>query len=99
MSTMALSVASRAVLDVCDRLGLGERTLQRRLEALGIGYADVLAEVRAERACDYLREPGISLAEIAWLLGFSEQSAFTRAFKRWHGRTPGAWRAALGPSG
>ena len=38
----------------------------------------------------------VSLAEIAWLLGFSDQSAFTRAFKRWMGVTPGAWRGGLG---
>lgn len=79
---------------VARRLGLGERTLQRRLDESGLGFADVLAEVRAELAREYLREPGVSLAEIAWLLGFSDQSAFTRAFKRWTGLTPGAWRAA-----
>jgi AraC-like DNA-binding protein len=81
---------------VARRLALGERTLQRRLEELGVGFVDVLAEIRGELAREYLREPGMSLAEVAWLLGFSDQSAFTRAFKRWTGVTPGAWRGARG---
>ena len=81
---------------VAKRLALGERTLQRRLDELGVAFVDVLGEVRTELAQAYLREPGVSLAEIAWLLGFSDQSAFTRAFKRWMGVTPGAWRGGLG---
>lgn len=85
-----------SIAHVARRLGLGERTLQRRLEESGLGFVDVLAEVRAELAREYLREPGVSLAEVAWLLGFSDQSAFTRAFKRWTGVTPGAWRGAAG---
>lgn len=83
-----------SVAHVAKRLGLGERTLQRRLKETGLHYADVLANVRAELARGYLRESGVSLAEVAWLLGFSEQSAFSRAFKRWTGQTPGAWRSA-----
>ncbi|MCA9656599.1 MAG: AraC family transcriptional regulator ligand-binding domain-containing protein [Myxococcales bacterium] len=79
---------------VARRLALGARTLQRRLEDEGVRFAEVLAELRTELARDYLREPGLSIAEIAWLLGFSEQSAFTRAFKRATGQPPGAWRAA-----
>lgn len=85
-----------SITHVARRLALGERTLQRRLDELGLGFVDVLAEVRAELAQQYLREPGVSLAEVAWLLGFSDQSAFTRAFKRWTGVTPGAWRGGLG---
>lgn len=81
---------------MAKRLALGERTLQRRLDELGVAFVDVLGEVRTELAQAYLREPGVSLAEIAWLLGFSDQSAFTRAFKRWMGVTPGAWRGGLG---
>ena len=77
---------------VARRLALGARTLQRRLEDEGVRFAEVLAELRTELARDYLREPGLSIAEIAWLLGFSEQSAFTRAFKRWVGTTPATYR-------
>lgn len=79
---------------VARRLGLGARTLQRRLDAEGTRYAAILDEMRTELAREYLREPGMSLAEIAWLLGFSEQSAFSRAFKRATGQPPGAWRSS-----
>jgi AraC-like DNA-binding protein len=73
---------------------MSDRTLQRRLEDLGISYSDILGEVRHELSREYLREPDVSIAEVAWLLGFSDQSAFGRAFKRWTGQSPGAWRSA-----
>ncbi len=76
------------------RTGMGERTLQRRLKQLDLGYSGLLSEVRREMSCDYLREPNVSIAEVAWLLGYSEQSAFTRAFRTWTGQTPAAWRSA-----
>lgn len=82
------------VENVARHLGLGARTLQRRLVAEGARYGDLLDGMRTELAREYLREPGMSLAEIAWLLGFSEQSAFSRAFKRATGQPPGAWRAS-----
>jgi len=77
---------------VAKQLGLSERTLQRRLDEASTSYADVLADERQSVAEDHLRRGEISLDEIAWLLGFSEQSAFARAFKRWTGQSPGAWR-------
>ncbi len=77
---------------VAKQLGLGERTLQRRLREVDTTYVEVLARARKQMACEYLREPGVSLAEVAWLLGFAEQSSFTRAFKRWTGKPPGEWR-------
>ena len=80
-------------LHVAKRLGFGERTLQRRLGEASTSYVEVLATVRQTMACEYLREPGISLSEVAFLLGFAEQSSFTRAFKRWTGKPPGEWRA------
>jgi AraC-like DNA-binding protein len=50
-------------------------------------------EVRRERARAYLEERDVSMAEVGWLLGFAEQSAFARAFRRWTGETPTRWRA------
>lgn len=79
-------------------MGMGERTLQRRLKQLGLGYSELLSEVRREMSQGYLREPDVSIAEVAWLLGYSEQSAFTRAFRGWTGQTPGTWRSAHAPS-
>lgn len=82
-----------SAVHVARRLGLGERTLQRRLGEANTTYVAVLANARKKMACEYLREPGVSLAEVAFLLGFAEQSSFTRAFKRWTGKPPGDWRA------
>ena len=73
---------------IASRLNMSPRTLQRRLDENGIAYADLLDEVRAELAKSKLRACDLSLAEIGFLLGFSEQSSFTRAFKRWTGKTP-----------
>jgi AraC-like DNA-binding protein len=82
---------------VARRLAIGPRTLQRRLEAGGVTFAALTEAVRVESAKRLLADPALSLAEIAWLLGFSEQSAFHRAFKRSTGRTPAeARRAAAG---
>jgi len=83
-----------SVEGVARRLAMSTRTLQRRLESEGRTFAEVLDEVRAALARAHLRDPQLPLAEVSWLLGFSEQSAFTRAFKRWTGVTPGQWRAA-----
>lgn len=83
-----------SVAAVAKALGMSERTLQRRLEEFQVSYSDVLNEVREELGREYLREPDVSIAEIAFLLGFSDQSAFGRAFKRWTGSTPRAWRVA-----
>ncbi len=82
-----------SAVHVAKRLGFGERTLQRRLGEANTTYVKVLADAREKMACEYLREPGISLTEVAFLLGFAEQSSFTRAFKRWTGNPPGDWRA------
>lgn len=79
---------------VAKALAVSERTLQRRLDACQVSYSDVLNEVREELGREYLCEPDVSIAEIAFLLGFSDQSAFGRAFKRWTGSTPRAWRVA-----
>ena len=72
---------------------MSTRTLHRRLEEHGRSFRDVISEVRRARAEAYLRSPAISLAEVAFLLGYSEQSTFQHAFKRWAGVTPGEFRA------
>lgn len=77
---------------VARQLGTSERTLQRRLREHDLSFAQLLDEAREALARAHLRDPALSLVEVAWLLGFSDQSAFTRAFRRWTGRPPGAWR-------
>lgn len=77
---------------IARRLGTSERTLQRRLKDEGLTLAELLDQTRAAVAKTHLENPHTALAEIAWLLGFSDQSTFTRAFRRWTGVTPGAFR-------
>ncbi|WP_136656460.1 AraC family transcriptional regulator [Nitratireductor sp. XY-223] len=78
---------------VASELGMSERTLQRRLNLEGTTFRTVFTEVRRDIAEATLSDPDISLGETAFLLGFSEPSAFHRAFKRWTGQTPAAYRA------
>jgi AraC-like DNA-binding protein len=73
---------------VARRLRIGSRTLQRRLHEHGTSYARVLDEVRSETAKRWVEQKTMSFGEIAFGLGFSEPSAFHRAFKRWTGLTP-----------
>ncbi len=74
------------------RLGMSGRTLQRRLAADGLNYRDLVDKARKELAHRLLRETDYDLAEVAFLTGFSEQSAFHRAFSRWTQQTPRAYR-------
>lgn len=77
---------------VARRLGLSERTLQRRLGEEGLSFQKLVDEARRELAEGLLVQSDYSLAEVAFLSGFSEQSAFNRAFKRWMNQTPAAYR-------
>ena len=77
---------------VAKRLGMAGRTVQRKLKEEGTSYADLLNETRSSVAQVYLKERDLSLAEVGHLLGFSEQSSFSRAFKRWTGSTPRQYR-------
>jgi AraC-like DNA-binding protein len=64
------------------------RTLHRRLGDAGLNYHTLLDDVRRELADAWMNEEGRSLSEIAFMLGFSELSAFTRAHQRWTGTPP-----------
>ena len=74
---------------------MNRRTLQRRLQAQGTTFKTLLTEVRMNLADQFLRDTRKSLSEISFLLGFSELSAFSRAFKRWKGHPPRAYRDEL----
>ena len=80
----------------CSALALSPRTVQRRLQEQGSNFQLLLDEVRLSRAKQLLADPNLSLVDVAFLLGYSEQSAFTRAFKRWTGQSPRRWRKSLG---
>lgn len=88
----ALPHADATLNRVAADLGLGPRTLQRRLLTHGLKFGQLLEQTRRALAQSYLREPERTLLEITYLLGYSEQAAFTRAFKRWYQTTPAAWR-------
>lgn len=74
---------------VASRLGVGARTLQRRLRDHGFTFRGLTDDVRRECALIHLAHPDISVAEVAFSLGFSGPSAFHHAFRRWTGRSPG----------
>lgn len=78
---------------LAQALNLSPRTLQRRLREEGGSYAQVLAQVRLRLASAWLREPGLGLETISERLGFSDRRSFTRAFTRWSGLSPSAFRA------
>ncbi len=80
------------VASIAEQLKLSPRTLQRKLAEAGATFQQVLDQARFALAQDYLRQPGLSLVDIAFLLGFQDQSAFNHAFKEWSGMNPGAWR-------
>jgi AraC-like DNA-binding protein len=78
---------------VAHDLGMSERTLARRLNELGVTFAQVLDELRHALALTYLRDDRLALSQVAFLLGYSELSGFNHAFRRWTDRTPGQWRS------
>ncbi len=77
---------------VATCLGLSTRTLQRRLREAGTTHKQLLDQLRHVLALRYADTEGLSFGEVAFLLGFSEPSAFHRAFKRWTGVAPGEYR-------
>lgn len=87
-----LSEGVPSLTDVAAVLGMSGRTLQRRLSDLGLSFQSLVDHARRDLSQTLLKETDYSLAEIAFLTGFSEQSGFTRAFKRWSGQTPRSFR-------
>ncbi|HHC29457.1 MAG TPA: helix-turn-helix domain-containing protein, partial [Rhodobacterales bacterium] len=80
---------------VARDLGMSRQTLYRRLQEEGLTFAEVHDDLRARMARDYLSARKVSVNETAYLLGFSEASSFVRAFKRWTGQSPTAFRDSL----
>ena len=92
-----LSVGEATMTGVARRLGTSPRTLRRQLKEREASFRDLVEDVRKQRATQLLCGPKLTLEEVALELGFSEISAFSRAFKRWFGTTPGAFRTARQP--
>ena len=81
---------------VAQALNVSDRTLTRRLQEEGTSFQQLLDRTRCDLAQHYLSDPRMSLAEVAYLLGFSDQSAFFRACRRWFNVPPGQIRDRLG---
>lgn len=92
----ALPMRKADLNGVASALAMSPRTLQRRLQGVPDGFRGVVYRVRMRMAQHYLLDHSMSLASIALLLGYSEQSAFQLAFKKYVGITPGEWRDGSG---
>jgi AraC-like DNA-binding protein len=84
--------------NVAQKLRVSPRTLRRKLAAEGVTFAGILEDLRFALAKYYLAEQDLSISRIAWLLGYTEVSAFSHAFRRWTGRTPRADRSRRRPA-
>jgi AraC-like DNA-binding protein len=81
--------------DIARRVFLSSRTLQRRLADENTNFRTLVLEVRRELAQKYLADKNMPLAEISYMLGFSDTSSFSRAFKKWTGEPPASFRSNL----
>jgi AraC-like DNA-binding protein len=84
--------------DLARDLHMSRRSLQRRLAEAEATYQSLVDETRRDMALRYLEDPGKSATDIAFLLGYSQQSAFTRAFRRWTGMSPSEYRSSKSPA-
>lgn len=80
---------------IADTLNMSVRSLQRKLREEGSSYSTLVDQVRQDTAKVHLKDPSLSLSEVAFLLGFSEQANFTRAFRRWFDMPPSEYRRNL----
>jgi AraC-like DNA-binding protein len=76
---------------IARSLGMSARNLQRHLAAEGTSFKEVLSQARIGLARQYVAERRLSVTEIAFILGFADTSTFSRAFKRWTGKSPRAY--------
>ena len=88
----ALMAGQHQADDIAALLGMHSRTLNRRLNAFGVGFQQLLDEARFEAARQMLQYSASDVGEISETLGYAAPGVFTRAFKRWSGTTPAQWR-------
>ncbi|MBN1365435.1 MAG: helix-turn-helix transcriptional regulator [Syntrophaceae bacterium] len=77
---------------ISSQLAMSKRSLQIKLSKEGVKYQDILDKIKREHTIHLLQQSQLSIIDITFLLGYSEQSAFNRAFKKWTGFTPGEYR-------
>ena len=85
-----------SMVDVAGQLGMSERTLRRRLQEHGTDFQREIDAVRHQLALQLLENPEVTVEQMAAVLGYSEAVSFRRAFQRWTGHTPQAWRKSAG---
>jgi len=81
--------------DIAKGMGMSTRTLSRRLADENVTYLELVDNLRQSLAHQYLKDSSVSLAQIAWLLGYENATSFSHAFRRWTGQTPSALRRRL----
>jgi AraC-like DNA-binding protein len=81
--------------DIAKGMGMSARTLSRRLADENVTYSELVDNLRQSLALQYLKDSGVSLAQIAWLLGYEDAASFSHASRRWTGQTPSALRRRL----
>lgn len=92
MVSDALPGGIPSIENICEQLGFSKRSLNRRLSESGHNFRNLVSETQRELSEDLLKNSTDSIGEIAFQTGFSEQSAFNRAFKRWTGLSPAEFR-------
>lgn len=93
--TEALPSGLPSVIQVADYLGMSARTLKRRLADKNLTFRDFVQNIQRDVSINLIKNTTQSMAEIAFQTGFSEQSAFNRAFKRWTGKSPVDYRKTV----
>ncbi|MEH6549339.1 MAG: AraC family transcriptional regulator [Pseudomonadales bacterium] len=88
----SLGAGSPSIDDIASQLCMSRRSLQRRLEAEGFSFKELVEDIRRQLASRYLGNTEYPLVEVAFLLGYSDLSAFSRAFRRWYGEPPQSYR-------
>ncbi|MFY1667577.1 AraC-like transcriptional regulator QhpR [Pseudomonas sp. Pseu.R1] len=89
-----LHLGEPALDEIAHNLGLSEWALQRKLRDQGLSFTQLVDQIRQETALAHLKQQNLSVTQLASMLGYSETSAFSRAFKRWFGISPKQWRSA-----
>lgn len=97
MAAIQRSLAGRrpTLQDIAKELGLSSRTLQRRLTDANLSFQQLIDDARRDLARHYLKQRAIELNEAAFLLGYQDANSFFRAFQKWEGSTPTAWRTRI----
>jgi AraC-like DNA-binding protein len=89
-----IQIGELTLATAAETAGTSARSLQRHLASAGLQFADMVDDVRFEMACAFLRDPQAKVGEIAAELGYTDSANFTRAFRRWAGVPPKAFRRA-----